>query len=150
MVKRKSEKLAINFSKINDSEKKLLCRWEHNRFCCYLLSRGWLPANSDEVKYYMRNGVQRHTLQIARLHPCLCSWDSLKFDLYDTLHAAYMGPIDAYGKHYDSRKNPIFEDFNDDNTHFQKIDEDNIRQTGDILNANPLLKQRNNEEFLSL
>ena len=106
-------------------------------------SRGWLPANSDEVKYYMRNGVQRHTLQIARLHPCLCSWDSLKFDLYDTLHAAYMGPIDAYGKHYDSRKNPIFEDFNDDNTHFQKIDEDNIRQTGDILNANPLLKQRN-------
>ena len=148
--KENRKKLAINFSKINDSEKKLLCRWEHNRFCCYLLSRGWLPANSDEVKYYMRNGVQRHTLQIARLHPCLCSWDSLKFDLYDTLHAAYMGPIDAYGKHYDSRKNPIFEDFNDDNTHFQKIDEDNIRQTGDILNANPLLKQRNNEEFLSL
>lgn len=140
--KENRKKLAINFSKISDSEKNILCRWEHNRFCCYLLSRGWLPANPDQVTYYMRNGVQRHTLQIAHLHPCLCSWDSLKFDLYDTLHAAYMGPRDAYGKHYDSRKNPIFEDFNDDNTHFQKIDEDNIRQTGDIIIAEPQLEQQ--------
>ena len=53
-----------------------------------------------------------------------------------------MGPRDAYGKHYDSRKNPIFEDFNDDNTHFQKIDEDNIRQTGDIIIAEPQLEQQ--------
>lgn len=132
--KKNRKLLADRFSKLEESVKKNLCIWEHNRFCCYLLSRGWLPAYPDEVTFYMKNGVKRHTLQIAQLHPCLCSWDSLKMDLYETLHSAYLGPSNDYEKHY--KRDERFESYSsDDFEYFQNIDNDNINQTGDILKA---------------
>lgn len=125
--------LADRFSKevINES----LYRWEHSRFCCYLLSTGWLPASPEQVRYYMNNGVSRHTLQIARLHPCLCSWDSL-IDLYELLHKAYIGTKDAYDKYTHNDKFKKFSE--DDPEYFQRLDIDNIYQTADILRARPL------------
>lgn len=139
--------LATRFYNIKASLKKNLCKWEHNRFCCYLLSRGWLPAYPDEVTYYMRNGVKRHTLQIAQLHPCLCSWDGLKNNLYETLHSAYLGPEDSFGKYY--KKDATFESFSSkDMEYFQDIDNDNINQTADLLNASPyheLERDQNND-----
>lgn len=118
---------------VNDS----LYRWEHSRFCCYLLSTGWLPASPELARYYMNQDVSRHTLQIARLHPCLCSWDDLVF-VSIVLHDAYMGPKDAYGEF--NRHNDKFKNFADeDYDRFQKLDKDNILQTADILRAEPLL-----------
>lgn len=117
-----------------------LSKWEHSRWCCYLYSTGWLPATPEETKHYMNNGVTRHSLQIAKLHPCLCSWDDL-ITLYSTLHKAYLGTEDNYGNQI---KNEKFHNFsNDDDTTFQGLDTDNIQQTGDILRARPLprLKQ---------
>lgn len=112
-----------------------LSRWEHSRWCCYMLSSGWLPASPNQVYAFMKSGVSRHTLQIARLHPCLCSWKQLK-TLYNVLHYAYTGSSDIYGKFsYDQRFSRFKEE---DNTYFQTLDADNIRQTGDILKAQPI------------
>lgn len=140
--------LSEMFSKVEDIE--ALCKWEHNRFCCYLLSTGWLPAIPDQTRYYMNNGVTRHTLQIAQLHPCLCSWNDLKIDLYFALHAAYKGQQDAYGNYKKPNNNFIkFKD--DDETYFQKFDIDNIKQTGDILRAEPILElERSREDSFEL
>lgn len=126
-----SPSLAHNI--VNNME--ALSKWEHTRWCCYLFSTGWLPATPTETKHYMNNGVTRHSLQIAKLHPCLCSWDALK-DLYQTLHKAYIGS----GDDYDIKKtNEKFRRFSDDNDEFfQCLDNDNIFQTQDILRAKPL------------
>lgn len=133
------EKLANSpsLSHIIVNNMELLSRWEHTRWCCYLFSTGWLPATPSETKHYMTNGVTRHSLQIAKLHPCLCSWDALK-DLYQTLHKAYIGS----GDDYDIRKtNEKFHRFSDDNDEFfQCPDKDNIFQTQDILRAKPLAR----------
>ena len=84
----------------------------------------------------MNHDVSRHVLQIGRLHPCLCSWDDLVF-LSIVLHDAYVGAKDSYGeysKHNDKFKNFVDEDYD----RFQKLDQDNILQTADILRAEPL------------
>ena len=112
-----------------------LSRWEHTRWCCYLLSTGWLPATPRQVRAYMDLGVSRHSLQIARLHPCLCSWSDLK-ELYATLHKAYLGKKDAYDNY---EFNPKFQKYsNSDDTFFQRIDLVNIIQTADLLRAEPV------------
>ena len=121
-----------------------LYRWEHNRFCCYLLSTGWLPASPDETRYYMNNDVSRHTLQIARLHPCLCSWDGLR-ELDYVLHQAYIGSKDAYGNYIHNEKFKAYK--KKDDKHFQKIDIDNIMQTADILQAEPLMPKTKTIDF---
>lgn len=116
-----------------------LSKWEHSRWCCYLYSTGWLPATPEETKHYMNNGVTRHSLQIAKLHPCLCSWDDLIY-LYSTLHKAYLGTEDSYGKQI---RNEKFHKFSsDDDQTFQGLDTDNIQQTGDMLRARPLPRQK--------
>lgn len=111
-----------------------LARYEHTRWCCYMLSMGWLPATQSETVSYINNGVTRHSLQIAKLHPCICSWKDLEY-LYRDLHMCYSGAVDAYGK---PRINKLFKAYrHDDPEHFQKIDINNIRQTADILRAKP-------------
>ena len=83
----------------------------------------------------MGNGVSRHTLQIAKLHPCLCSWDDL-IKLYDVLHQAYLGSEDAFGNY---KRNDKFKNFSEDNSnYFQQLNYDNIFQTADMLKAQPL------------
>ena len=120
-----------------------LNRWEHTRWCCYLLSAGWMPASPEQVRAYMSLGVERHSLQIARLHPCLCSWKGLT-DCYAYLHRTYLGRKDAYGN---DQCDPKFQQFSDpDYTYFQGIDAANILQTADLLRADPVrLRQRDRE-----
>lgn len=121
--------------KNNSALKEKLSKWEHTRWCCYMLSRGWLPANPNQVYAYMNNGVSTHVLQIAKLHPCLCSWNDLK-ELYLTLHDAYVGRQDAYGKYIHDARFEKFEDIDD--TFFQTLDDNSITMTGDILRASTL------------
>lgn len=112
-----------------------LARYEHTRWCCYMLSMGWLPATETQTISYINHGVKRHSLQIAKLHPCICSWDDLK-NLYRNLHWCYNGTIDDYGK---PKINKLFETYSDETLeYFQKIDINNIIQTADILRAKPL------------
>lgn len=112
-----------------------LARYEHTRWCCYMLSMGWLPSDIKRTEHYIDQGVSRQNLQIARLHACLCSWDELQ-DLYRDLHWMYQGTPDGYG-HY--HPNPRYNRFKSDNiATFQEIDLNNIRQTGDMLNAAPI------------
>lgn len=135
------DKLADKMNTVLDSETlDDLSKWEHSRWCCYLYSTGWLPSTPEETKHYMNNGVTRHSLQIAKLHPCLCSWDDL-VTLYATLHQAYLGTKDSVGKQITNEK---FHNFSEDDFEtFQGLNIDNIQQTGDMLKARPLprLKQ---------
>ncbi|MBR3143452.1 MAG: hypothetical protein IKF09_09945 [Clostridiales bacterium] len=132
--------LAKDFSELLTDEKKRdelinrLARYEHTRWCCYMLSMGWLPASKEQTVHYMNNGVDRHTLQIAKMHPCICSWDDLKL-LYGELHFLYNGAIDAFGKPKIDERYKAFKD--EDIETFQKIDINNIKQTADILKAKP-------------
>ena len=128
-----------NVLKLNPYMLDALSKWEHSRWCCYLYSTGWLPSTPEETKHYMNNGVTRHSLQIAKLHPCLCSWDDL-ITLYSTLHKAYLGTEDNYGNQI---KNERFHNFaSDDGETFQNLDTDNILQTGDMLRARPLPRSK--------
>ena len=98
---------------------------------------GWIPASKDQTVHYINNGVDRHTLQIAKMHPCICSWTDLKL-LYSDLHFLYNGAEDVYGK---AKINDHYKAFQDDDLEtFQKIDLNNIKQTADILRATPRLK----------
>lgn len=114
---------------------KQLAKYEHNRWVCYMLSRGWLPASPWQTISYINNGVDRHTLQIAKLHPCLCSWNNLT-NLYTNLHLEYLGNADSYGKYH---PNELFKAYkNEEFDKFQTIDLNNIKQTADILRAQPI------------
>lgn len=132
--------LADNFSKLLEDEKtrealiNRLARYEHTRWCCYMLSMGWLPADKGQTVHYINNGVDRHTLQIAKMHPCICSWSDLKL-LYSEFHYLYNGAVDVYGKPKIDERYKAFE--SEDITKFQKIDINNIKQTADILRAKP-------------
>lgn len=137
--------LADNFSKLIEKEHtedtgliNRLARYEHTRWCCYMISvMGWIPASKDQTVHYINNGVDRHTLQIAKMHPCICSWTDLKL-LYSDLHFLYNGAEDVYGK---AKINDHYKAFQDDDLEtFQKIDLNNIKQTADILRATPRLK----------
>lgn len=132
--------LANAFSKLLTDERtkdeliNRLARYEHTRWCCYMLSMGWLPADKGQTAHYINNGVDRHTLQIAKMHPCICSWADLKL-LYSELHFLYNGAVDVYGKPKIDERYKAFQD--DDTEKFQKIDINNIKQTADILKAKP-------------
>lgn len=132
--------LADAFSKLLEDPKSRdalinrLARYEHTRWCCYMLSMGWLPADKDQTAHYINNGVDRHTLQIAKMHPCICSWSDLKL-LYSELHFLYNGTVDVFGKPKINERYKAFE--SEDIEKFQKIDINNIKQTADILKAKP-------------
>ena len=132
--------LADDFSKLLEDEKtkealiNRLARYEHTRWCCYMLSMGWLPADKGQAVHYINNGVDRHTLQIAKMHPCICSWSDLEL-LYSELHYLYNGTVDVYGKPKINERYKAFK--SEDITKFQKIDINNIIQTADILKAKP-------------
>ena len=129
--------LAENFDKVVKKELQhntglieKLSRYEHTRWCCYMLSMGWIPASPDEATYYMNSGVNRHSLQIAKMHPCLCSWKDLQ-SLYNSFHFSYNGTTNTFGKAIENKQ---FKNFKDDNpTYFQTIDTNNIKNTSNIL-----------------
>lgn len=88
----------------------------------------------------MKAGVTRHVLQIAKLHPCICSWDNL-FLLQSSLSDAcrhkadindYFSSFEEILPHLDKRFLKYFS-FEGEYSFFQQIDYSNIEQTGDIL-----------------
>ena len=106
-----------------------LARYEHTRWCCYMLSRGWLPtAYPDQAVQIIRAGAPRHMLQIAKLHPCICSWKGLQ-----ELHAALAWA--GEGQNSDSRDERFAKYRDDEGLHdyFTKIDLQNIIMTPELL-----------------
>ena len=55
-----------------------VAEWEHARWVKWMISRGWMPANIDEVVFAIENGNPRHQLFVSKLHPCICSYKDLK------------------------------------------------------------------------
>lgn len=63
---------------INEDDWKQIAEWEHSRWVKWMLSRGWLPASFDESVFGFSNGNPRQQLFVAKLHPCICSYEDLK------------------------------------------------------------------------
>ncbi|WP_294783899.1 hypothetical protein [uncultured Eubacterium sp.] len=140
-------------AKVNEALRLDLAKYEQMRWCCYQLTRGWLPIDPTTVLQYMRNGVNRHVLQIAKLHPCICSWNGLK-QLHSSLsNAAASGiwskNIDALSKEEIEplldKKFKEYYAYDGDYSYFQTLNFDNIEKTADILKN----KWHTDELFLS-
>ena len=103
-----------------------LYQYEHMRWCRFMLSRGWLPVQTGNVIQYMNAGVSSHSLQIAKLHPCICSWTALA-DLQCELHYQY------YDNAVINRRFEAY--FSPDRTftYFQYLDADSILNTASVL-----------------
>lgn len=140
------EELALKYKTIIDSAaaQKIehLARYEHMRWCCFQLTRGWLPVDSNRVIQFMSSGAKRHVLQIAKLHPCLCSWDDL-IDLHRQLSVSAMRKIswsdyvkfNSFNeiKPYLDKTFLSYYSFDEDYSYFQEIDYKNIEQTDLII-----------------
>ncbi|MDO5407807.1 MAG: hypothetical protein Q4F28_10850 [Eubacteriales bacterium] len=77
-----AEQLALLSKRINerfmkpDAWKKI-AEWEHARWVRWMLSRGWLSASFDDAVFAFKQGNPRQQLFVARLHPCICSYEDL-------------------------------------------------------------------------
>lgn len=67
--KNKSERL---------EQEQSVAEWEHARWVKWMVSRGWMPADIEEVVFAIEKGNPRQQLFVAKLHPCICSYDDLK------------------------------------------------------------------------
>lgn len=119
-----------------------LAKQNHQTWCCYQLTRGWVPVDGKQVIQFMRAGVTRHVLQIAKMHPCICSWKNLT-TLQQKLSEACMHkiePDDIFATfeemlpYLDKRFLKYFS-FEKDYTFFEQINYSNIEEIGDILRA---------------
>lgn len=75
----KSQNLLDGFiAQLKSSNKEELARLEQTRWNSYMLIRGWLPANKNQVKNYeeQSSGVA-HKHILAKLHPFIAEWDNL-------------------------------------------------------------------------
>lgn len=126
-----------------------LAQYEHTRWTCYLISRGWLGfSDSDQVVQIIKAGAPKHMLQIARLHACICSWDDLKA-LQSSLDWAYRNertdglhslPDDSFSKYYDPKEKY---------TYFQHLDDESIRKTPQVLRTEWLaVREEEREEYI--
>lgn len=148
-----------NRNAINENLLRKIAQYEHMRWCCYQLTRGWLPVDGEQVVQYISAGVKRHSLQIAKLHPCICSWKNLQLlhkelsdaatrripekeyeGLYDIKEDERIGTYEDRIKAFEDAIKPNldkkFADYfspNEDYTKYQRIDNQNIKQTADIL-----------------
>lgn len=61
-----------------DSELYQCGEWEHNRWNRYMISRQWIPASFDQVRYYYEKGNKRQQLYIGKMHPCITAFRNLK------------------------------------------------------------------------
>lgn len=135
-----------------------LAKYEHMRWCCYQLTRGWLPVKAENVVQYISAGVKRHVLQIAKLHPCICSWKELEYlhivlcnaatrrisyeeDIYSLTEKEILPLLDKKFKKYYTPK--------EDYDLFQKIDYKNIEETAHILNIHWQLDKVNDNDELT-
>ena len=63
---------------VKEEEYKKIAVWEHDRWVRWMLSRGWLADEVDEAVFAVQSGNQRQQLFVARLHPCICSYEAQK------------------------------------------------------------------------
>lgn len=63
---------------IIEKQKQEIAEWEHARWVKWMVSRGWMPADIEEVVFAIEHGNPRQQLFVAKLHPCICSYDDLK------------------------------------------------------------------------
>ena len=59
-------------------QEQAVAEWEHARWVKWMISRGWMPADIDEVVFAIENGNPRQQIFVAKLHPCICSYKDLK------------------------------------------------------------------------
>ena len=67
-----------HFKSITVNQELAIAEWEHARWVKWMVSRGWMPANIDEVVFAIEQGNPRQQLFVAKLHPCICSYNDLK------------------------------------------------------------------------
>ena len=139
---RQTKDASLNTPQIDEEFRQNLAIYEQVRWCCYQLTCGWLPVHPTDVIEYMRSGVSRHVLQIAKLHPCICSWDDLK-----ALHAALSHAALENNKYRKYRSKSSKEEleplldkkfakyysYDQDYSYFQTLNYENIERTADIL-----------------
>lgn len=53
-------------------------RMEHERWMCFMCSRGWRHATIEQMKSYLHRGNPGQQLYLAKLHPCIVSWQRLR------------------------------------------------------------------------
>ena len=147
---------SLNTPQIDEEFRQNLAIYEQVRWCCYQLTCGWLPVHPTDVIQYMRSGVSRHVLQIAKLHPCICSWDDLK-QLHSSLSneatrkiiSSKKIDIDTLSKEelkpLLDRKFAKYYSYDQDYSYFQTLNYENIERTADILTN----KWHTDELFLS-
>lgn len=73
-----SRRLRKSLSSTINNDINVIAKWEHDRWVRWMLSRGWLPISPEESVFAFKCGNIRQQLFVARLHPCICSYDSLK------------------------------------------------------------------------
>lgn len=71
---------AKKFSYLEDNDATIirLSEWEQLRWSRYMLARGWLPVSTGQTKIYVNSEYAKHQLYIAKLHPAICDFESLK------------------------------------------------------------------------
>ncbi len=60
-----------------DSEFYQLAQWEHRRWNRFMISRGWVGAQTDQMKRYHAEGNKRQQLYVARMHPCITDFSKI-------------------------------------------------------------------------
>lgn len=116
-IKSMVKKLADEYEEWLEDNKNLqeaTCH-EHSRWNWYMISQGWLRAQISQVAAYMQKGNPRHQLDIAKLHPYLCSFAELGDDT-----AGVQAQIMPILQHYKKTTQKI---------NLKKLDEDNVRRT---------------------
>jgi len=119
-------------------------KFEHLRWRRYMISRGWSGTvdrngamDFEQAVQYIRNGAPGHVLQIAKIHPCICSWDDLT-ELQRRLDYEYR--VNAYSQDQNGEsfrpdhRFAAYQKTEDGFRFFQSLDADVIRQTASILN----------------
>lgn len=109
-----------------------------------MISRGWSGTvdrngamDFEQAVQYIRNGAPGHVLQIAKIHPCICSWDDLT-ELQRRLDYEYR--VNAYSQDQNGEsfrpdhRFAAYQKTEDGFRFFQSLDADVIRQTASILN----------------
>lgn len=52
-------------------------RAEHDRWLYFMCTRGWRRASVGQMRSYLMMGNPRQQLYLAKLHPCIVSWQEL-------------------------------------------------------------------------
>lgn len=90
-------------------------REEHRRWVSFICSRGWRQATIAQMQAYIEQGNPRQQLYLAKLHPCITSWQRLTEveEAYNTIQR---------------QRNPEWKD-----RHFRQSDFDIVKALPELL-----------------